>query len=387
MLNILLLVVVLLIFLWKNPHTPLGRELRRFVASAKEVFGKGESPEKDSAFGEYAVDDENGQGKKPSKRRHLPLLSMRMFLVLGVIAVVAFLGVKSFYMVQAGNRGVIYRFGKIVSVKDQGPHFRIPLVDDVVMVQAERILRLEFGYRTEDPGPPAKYKDNLVESKYLTADNKIVEIDWVLQFQLANPELFLTNFPGGQEGSSMLRDLAEAKMREIVASVDLDDVLTVKKEEIQTQARMGIQSWLKELQTGIFVVAVQLQDVEPPSLVRASFSEVNSAKAEKDRLTLEAEKYRNEVLSSARGTAQKILNDSEAYAYRRVSIAEGEAARITSLKDAYGRDPELVMNTLWLENMHEVWPKLKILVVDTPGEDTLNLLNLGDLMQNLKKSQ
>jgi len=402
--NTLVLLILILVFIaWKRPNTPLGRELRKMVANISQVFGKGESRGSNPFGGDdddyqgYGEETEGGSSESSSRPSRPPRDPERWkkvsrrgsrLVALGIVllAILA-LGYYSFFMVQPGNRGVIYRFGKIVSVRDQGPHFKIPLMDQVVMIQAEQIFRLEFGYRTEDPGPPAKYRNNPEESKYLTADNKIVEIDWVLQFQLAEPELFLTNFPGGNEGNKMLRDLAEAKMREVVASVGLDDVLTVKKEEIQTRARMGIQAWLETLQTGIFIVAVQLQDVEPPQSVQASFSEVNSARAEKDRLELEAQKYENEILSSARGTAEKILNDSEAYAYRRVSLAEGEAARILSLRDAYRRDPELVMNTLWLENMDSVWPELNVLVVDTGEKDSLNVLNLGDFLKILKTEQ
>ncbi len=398
--NTLILLVLILVFIaWKRPNSPLGRELRKLMANFSQVFGKGEggggNPFSDNEEGYEGYESGEGSSKPSSSRsplnperwKNVSRRGGRLAVLLIVLLAILGLGYKSFYMVQPGNRGVIYRFGKIVSVNDQGPHFLIPFMDQVVMVQAEQIFRLEFGYRTEDPGPPAKYQDQLTESKYLTVDNKIVEIDWVLQFQLSNPELFLTNFPGGAEGSKMLRDLSESKMREIVASIPLDEVLTTKKEEIQTRARMGIQAWLEELQTGIFIVAVQLQDVEPPQSVRASFSEVNSAKAEKDRLELEADKYRNEVLSSAKGTAEKILNDAQAYAYRRVSIAEGEAARMTSLQDSYRKDPELVMQTLWLENMHDVWPQLKVLVVDSGEGESINLLNLGDFLKNLNVGQ
>ena len=398
--NTLILLVFILVFIaWKRPNSPLGRELRKLMANFSQVFGKGESgggnPFSDDEKGDEGYESGEGSSKSSSSRsplnperwKNVSRRGGRLAVLLIVLLAILGLGYKSFYMVQPGNRGVIYRFGKIVSVNDQGPHFLIPFMDQVVVVQAEQIFRLEFGYRTEDPGPPAKYQDQLTESKYLTVDNKIVEIDWVLQYQLSNPELFLTNFPGGIEGGKMLRDLSESKMREIVASIPLDEVLTTKKEEIQTRARMGIQAWLEELQTGIFIVAVQLQDVEPPQSVRASFSDVNSAKAEKDRLELEADKYRNEVLSSAKGTAEKILNDAEAYAYRRVSIAEGEAARMTSLQDSYRKDPELVMQTLWLENMHDVWPQLKVLVVDSGEGESINLLNLGDFLKNLNLGQ
>ena len=63
----------------------------------------------------------------------------------------------------------------------------------------------------------------------------------------------------------------------------------------------------------------------PPACpVQSAFSEVNSARAEKERLQLEAQQFANELIPQAEGEAQRITNEAEAYSFRVVQVAQGE---------------------------------------------------------------
>lgn len=321
----------------------------------------------------------SGHGKEEIKRLLKGKFGLLKYVI--ILLVILMIAKQGFYIVPAGSRGVVFRLGKLSKVADQGVNFKIPAIDKVDIVNTENIQRFEYGFRTVSVGPPAKYSDRPEESRMLTGDNKIVEIDWVLQFQVGDPAAFIINVPDDRGTQvKMIRDIAEATLREVIASRKLDDVLTTEKEASQTEAKQMIQKRMDELGTGIFVVAVQFQDVVPPGPVQAAFSEINSARAEKERFILEADKYSNEVLSKAKGEAEKILNEAEAYKFRRVSLAEGEAARIRSLNKSYRENPDLVLQTLWLENMQQVWPKLKVAILDG-GKDSLQVLPLDQLLK------
>jgi membrane protease subunit HflK len=315
----------------------------------------------------------SGGGDKPRRRMSFNFGFLKILLPVLVIAIIAWQG---FYIVPAGSRGVVFRLGKVVNVADQGMNFKLPLIDQVTIVNTEQIQRFEYGYRTVNPGPPPTYSDRPEESKMLTGDNRIIEIDWVLQYQAGVPENYVVHLPADPWARErMIRDIAESTLREVIASRTLDDVLTTEKEASQTEAKMLIQQKLDFLNTGVFIVAVQFQDVNPPKAVQAAFSEINSARAEREALIMEADKYANEILSKAQGEAERILNEAEAYKFRRTSIAEGEAARIRSLNNAYRQNPDLVLNNLWLETMEQVWPKLKVFIVEG-GESAIQLLPL-----------
>ncbi len=347
--------------------------MRNLFEEILDMFSRGKRQEQQFDGEEWGV-------SRPKEKRPLPLGFLKYLLVLIVIALIAYQG---FYIVPAGSRGIIFRLGEVSSVADQGINFKIPVIDLVTIVNTEQIQRFEYGYRTVNQGPPATFTDRPEESKMLTGDNKIVEIDWVLQFQAGDPVPYVVNLPEDRYSrEKMIRDVAESTLREVIASRALDDVLTTEKEASQTEAKKLIQEKMVSLETGVFIVAVQFQDVNPPEAVQAAFSDINTARAERERLILEADKYANEVLSKAEGEADKILNEAEAYKFRRVSLAEGEAARIRSLHEAFRENPDLVMNNLWLENMEKVWPKLRIFIVDG-GENSLQVLPLEQLFKSV----
>jgi len=346
--------------------------MRNLFEEILDMFSRGKRQEQQFDGEEWGV-------PRQKEKRPLRLGFLKYILVMLVIALIAYQG---FYIVPAGSRGVIFRLGKVSSVADQGINFKIPVIDRVTIVNTEQIQRFEYGYRTVNPGPPARFTDRPEESKMLTGDNKIVEIDWVLQFQAGDPVPFVVNLPEDRYSmEKMIRDVAESTLREVIASRALDDVLTTEKEASQTEAKKLIQEKMELLKTGIFIVAVQFQDVNPPEAVQAAFSDINTARAERERMILEADKYANEVLSKAEGEADKILNEAEAYKFRRISLAEGEAARIRSLHEAFREIPDLVMNNLWLENMEKVWPKLKVFIVDG-GENSLQILPLEQFFKS-----
>ena len=64
---------------------------------------------------------------------------------------------------------------------------------------------------------------------------------------------------------------------------------------------------------GVIILAVQLQDVNPPEEVDAAFKDVANAREDRNSYINEAESYRNEVIPRARGNAAKIVNDALAY--------------------------------------------------------------------------
>lgn len=302
--------------------------------------------------------------------------------LVGLLAISAF---TSWYMVSPGYRAVVFRMGKVVNVTEQGVHFKVPFIDDIEKVITEKIQRYEFGYRTVEVGPPAKYTVLPEESSMLTSDGKIVEVDWVLQFQINDPVNYILMLPSKNKyQEKAIRDVAEASFRQVIANSTLDSVLTTGKEKIQIDARELIQKRLNNLNSGVRVVVVQLQDVTPPESVKKAFNDVNSARAEKERKILEAQKYYNERRAAADGESKKVVNEAEGYAARRVSVVEGEYNRIMDLVPSYQKDPKLLKTTLFIDAAEEFWPKAKVIIVE--GGNNIQIMQLDKLLSNITEN-
>ena len=303
-------------------------------------------------------------------------------LVIGVlVAVVALWGVSSvYYTVQPEERAVIKRFGKVIGISDPGLHFKLPLgIDRVELVKTERVLKQEFGFRTiSADGQRSEYsaEDRADESLMLSGDLNIIDVEWVVQYRIADPIKYLYN-QRNPEGS--LRDLSESVMRRAVGNRLGSDVLTTARVEIADLAREEIQQAMTQYDNGLHVVTVQLQDVVPPKAVQPAFNEVNESRQERERMINEATKQANQVIPKARGEANRTIAESEGYGIERVNAAKGETARFSSILSEYRAAPEVTRTRLYLEALNQALPKVGAVYVVQDGKTgPIPLLNLRD---------
>jgi len=299
---------------------------------------------------------------------------------IGLVVVVVLIGLfTSFYTVEPEERAVVTRFGALLDVRGPGLHFRIPFgVDQVAKVPTARILKEEFGFRTRSVGQRSDYQqspEHLAEALMLTGDLNVVEVQWVVQYQVTDPVKFLHNIHSPER---TIRDVSEAVMRRIVGNRLLSAVLSGQgRVEISGLARDEIARILEDYGMGLSVRTVELQDVVPPAPVRPSYNAVNEAQQERERLINEAEKRRNQEIPRARGEAQQLVNEAEGYKAERVNRALGDASRFKAVAAEYRQAPEVTRRRMYLETLDEVLPKAgQIYVVEPGGTSPLPLMNL-----------
>ncbi|MCB1554732.1 MAG: FtsH protease activity modulator HflK [Xanthomonadales bacterium] len=290
------------------------------------------------------------------------------------------LALSSYYTVQPEERAVVKRFGEVIDIADPGLHFKLPFgVDSVEFVATERVLKQEFGFRTigSEGGRSQYSQDELPdESLMLSGDLNMVDVEWVVQYRIADPMKFLY---GMREPTRALRDISESVMRRVVGNRLGSEVLTTGRVEISNIARDEIQSAMEKYGTGIQVVTVELQDVVPPQAVRPAFNEVNEARQERERMINEATKQANQAIPLARGEANRRIAAAEGYATERVNAARGETARFRSILAEYRQAPEVTRTRMFLETIDQILPHIGAVVVTRDGQSApLPLLKLRD---------
>ncbi|GAI10601.1 unnamed protein product, partial [marine sediment metagenome] len=153
----------------------------------------------------------------------------------------------------------------------------------------------------------------------------------------------------------------------------------VGKYEIQEETKRLLQKLLDSYKAGILIVAVQLQDVNPPKEVQDAFKDVASAKEDKSRYINQAQGYRNDLIPKARGEAVKITKEAEGYKIERIKKAEGDVAKFNSILTEYKKGEYITQARLYLETMEEIFPNMNKVIVDLEENQSLiNLLPLGD---------
>jgi membrane protease subunit HflK len=287
----------------------------------------------------------------------------------------------SVYTVQPEGEAVVKRFGRVLAVRQPGLHFKAPFgIDLAYFVPTRRILKEEFGFRTmvaRDRTEYQKARQHLGESLMLTGDLKVIDVEWVVQYRIDNAERYLHRV---RDPRKTIRDVSESAMRRVVGNNLGSDVLTEKRVQVATQARIELQEILDSFESGIHVSTIELQDVTPPEPVKPAFNEVNQAEQERERLINEAEKRRNQVIPRAEGEALQIIASARGYAAERINRARGEAARFSAILAEYSNAPAVTRQRLFLEMIDQVLPRLgRVLVVEGGQVPPIPLLNLDEI--------
>lgn len=303
---------------------------------------------------------------------------VRGFGLLGVMIVLVLYLATGIYQVGPDEKAIVLTFGKYTKESGPGINWFFPApIGRVIKVKATKVYRVEIGFRTIDPGPPAKYKDVRTESLMLTGDENIVEIDFSVQYQISNLKNFLFNV---KNPIKLVNDAAEASIRTIIGNTTLENILTVGKAKVQAEAETMLQGILAKYESGITILNIQLQDVQPPQEVVAAFKDVASAREDKVRYINEANGYRNDIIPKARGEAQKIINQATAYKEKRIKEAEGDVAKFLKLYENYKLGEEVTKTRLYIETLEKVMPKVDKLIVDKDIESgILNVVGKGEL--------
>jgi len=277
------------------------------------------------------------------------------------------------YVVGPDEVGVIRTFGKATRVAQSGLNWHIPYPFEVVDTpKVTEVKRIEIGFRNVGKQGYRKYAK---ESLMLTGDENIVDAEMIVQYKIKDPQAYLFNFV---KPAVTVREAAEASLRTTIGKHEIDEALTDGKFIIQEETKDLLQSVLDKYETGIHVVAVQLQAVGPPKQVVAAFKDVASAKEDKNRMINQAEGYRNDVIPKARGEGQAQIATAQGYMEARIKRAEGDATKFAAILKEYRKAKGVTETRLYLETMEQILPQIqKYIVPDKDGGNLINLLNLN----------
>ncbi|MCR5085044.1 MAG: protease modulator HflC [Succinivibrionaceae bacterium] len=274
-------------------------------------------------------------------------------LMLVLVAVLAFVGLNSLFVINAGNVGIVTRFGKVVraaddqlKVNDPGLHFKIPFIDQVKTLDA-RIQTL-----------------NSSADRFVTSEKKDLIIDSYVKWKISDPATFYLTTAGGnvlqaedllkrritnslrsQIGRLTIHELVSGKEGESIDNSfdsDLgagDAALVSKREEVMQNALKELGTSAKEL--GISIIDVRMKQINlPPEVSNSIYQRMRAernavAKLHRSQGSREAEAIR------AQADREVVVKLAEAEREARTLKGEGDAEAIKIYADAYNRNPAL----------------------------------------------
>ena len=301
-----------------------------------------------------------------------------VLIVIGAIIALILL-FSSFFVVDQKEEAVVLNFGKFARIVGPGLHFKAPFgVEKNYNVPTQRILKEEFGFRTERSGIVSVYAeaDYPQESTMLTGDLNIIDVEWIIQYQITDARAWLFNV---EDQHKTIRDISQSVISMLVGDRTIFDVIGAERATIEVQGQEMMNALYKSYGLGIKVNTVKLQNIVPPKgTVQDAFEDVNKAIQDRSRLINEGKEAYNQAIPRARGEAEKVLQESEGYATERVNKARGDVSRFLAVLGEYQQAPEIVRTRLYYEMYDEVFGAGSATsLVDKNLKNFLPLKNLG----------
>ncbi|WP_078120635.1 FtsH protease activity modulator HflK [Thiosocius teredinicola] len=280
--------------------------------------------------------------------------------IIVVLAVIVVLAMDSFYIVEPAERGVVTRFGAYHVVTAPGPHFKLPFIDTVDVVNVDQVNKFQH------------------RAQMLTKDENIADVTLEVQYRIQDAADFLFQDANPQ---GTIHGAMESSLREVIGKSRLDDIITENRSAIAVSVQDGTQSLLDLYKTGLKVTNVNIQRAEAPEAVAEAFADAIRAREDKERLQNQAQAYARDIVPRARGEAARLIEDGKGYKARVVAEAEGESQRFLALKNEYEKAPRVTRERLYLETMQDVLKNTGKVLLDVKEGSNLTYLPLDRMIQ------
>jgi membrane protease subunit HflK len=291
-----------------------------------------------------------------ARRNWLHGITPRVVLIAIGAIILLILAFSSFFIVDQKEEAAILKFGKFSRIVGPGLHFKMPFgVEKNYNVPTQRILKEEFGFRTDQPGIVSTYSSQEYpeESIMLTGDLNIIDVEWIIQYQITDARAWLFNV---QDQHKTIRDISQSVINQLVGDRTIFDVIGSERANIEAQGQDMMNELYKLYGLGIRVTTVRLQNIVPPKgSVQDAFEDVNKAIQDRSRLINEGNQSYNEAIPKASGQAEQVIQEAQGYALERVNKAKGDVARFSAVLGEYRKAPDVVRTRLYYEMYDEVF--------------------------------
>lgn len=301
-----------------------------------------------------------------------------------LVLLILWLGYSSAYTVKPNEEAVVLRFGKYYSTETSGLHFKIPLVDKVMIASLEEhSVRLPMGVSFQGGfEQPTRNRGSERDVLMLTGDLNATAVEWTIQWKIHQLDHFLFTFPDPDDlnkVNGLISTVAQSVMNRLIGDYSIDEVLTEKRSEVSTLALEATQETLDQYECGVLITDLQMQRITPPLTVKPAFDAVNSAIQKRDQLENEANLERNRLIPQAKAERDRKIRQAEGYAERRRAEVEGEINALRAKYDAYKQAPDVTRRRLYLESMQKVLQNVDSkMIIDKDLNNALPLLRLDE---------
>ena len=181
------------------------------------------------------------------------IYTISFFGVAGIVLLVL-----SIRIVKQYEKGIVFRFGRLLNVREPGFNMIIPIVDRMTKVSLRIVTMV------------------LNPQEVITKDNVTVKVDAVVYFKVIDPVKAVINVQNYQRATIQL---ALTTLRSVLGQSDLDDLLS-KRDQINTRMREIIDVQTEE-PWGVKALLIEVKDVLLPESMQRAMAKQAEAEREK----------------------------------------------------------------------------------------------------------
>ncbi len=244
-------------------------------------------------------------------------------LILPIVFVAVIVALSSVFVVTEKEKALVLQFGKVVTIKeDPGLGFKIPLIQEVVKYD-DRILSLDTP-----------------ELQITPLDDRRLVVDAFARYRITDVNKFrqAVGVGGIRTAQSRLDSILRAQTREVLGSVNSNDILSVDRAALMEKIQKGAAAKARSL--GVTIIDVRLKRTDlPPENLKATFGRM---RAERQREATDERARGAEAAQRVRAQADRTVVELVSDAKRQADIIRGEAdaKRNAIFAKAYGADQE-----------------------------------------------
>ncbi|HSH48843.1 MAG TPA: protease modulator HflC, partial [Halomonas sp.] len=256
------------------------------------------------------------------------MINNRSLLIVGVLAVVAWLASNTLYVIDEVERAVKLRFGEVIEEDIQpGLHFKVPITQTIRKFDT-RVLTLDTD-----------------ASRYLTLEQKAVVVDSYVQWQVINPTRYYEATAGDElQAVRLIEPRVDESLRNEFGRLNLQQIISEKRDDLMTGPTEELNSLMRD-ELGVAILDIRIKRIDLPEDVSAAV--YDRMRSEREREAREWRAQGQEESERIRANADRRRQVLLAQASERAETlrGEGDAEAAGIYAAAYNQDEEFY--TFW----------------------------------------
>ena len=305
-------------------------------------------------------------------------------------------------VIEPYEQGVLERMGRPVAgrpVLDPGFHLKWPWPIDQVYRYPSRVVQMFNIGIVPDPDlekldvilwtkPHVKEEFHMLvasaeagagtESGEQSVPVNLLTVRVPVFFQITNVLQWATNHV---DPAATLEVMGNRELVRYLVNVDIDHIMAAGRLDAGDDLKARIQSRANEMQFGVQITFVGLEDIHPPVKVAPDYEAVVGSLQDRETNILAALAYAAEKLPQASAEATNLVSQAQIERLTKVVTAEAESTQFRSQQAAWNASPEVYRQRTYLETLvRGAGPPRKYVLSVTNSQDVI-LLNLEDKLR------